>query len=180
MAYSDLRSASAAHRYNSAIIAIRECSGTGEPISAIDWKVLPYCDGQSIERAAEEAELKDGSNAVIAATSSLTNYKLKANLLQCNKEIIDILNGSTGKYYNVFFNQGVVNSKHVEWVFPICKVTGSFSVDMSDWNKIPIEFASVNNAAQAVISCTVLVANTVASGTTFTVPASAQVVIVET
>lgn len=164
------------HRYSSASISIRECTASGGSVLT-SWFIMPYCDGLGLSRAAEESELKDGTNAVIAKDAALTNYKLKGNFLQCNKTVVDLINSSTGKYYNVHFMQGVVNGQYVEWMMPLCKLGGNFDMDLADWNKIPFEISSVDNAAQIVMTTSL---PSLAKATTFTITTNSQVVITET
>lgn len=175
MADTDLRIKAAAKRYNGAVIAIRECSSDGSS-TLTSYFIMPYSDGQGIERVGDTAELLDGSNSTILSSTTLKNYKLKGNFIQVDKATIDILRNALSKTYNVYFYNGVVNGKYQEWFFPICNIDGNFSIELTDWNKVPFVFTSLKN--DAIVTTTTVPG--VAKATQFATPAEEQCVITET
>lgn len=150
MADSVMRNSGMTHRFNSSVVCIQTCSSDGT--GGTDWLILPFSSGEKISRTGDSSELKDGANAVIARDSTLSGYTLSADLLQANADVFKLLNGSTGEYYHVYFNQGRINGKQVDWILGICQMDSAYDTDFSDWNKVPIKFTTLKNAKVVTIT----------------------------
>lgn len=176
MALSLTRDSNLVKRYSDAIGWLVECSSTGLWVTGAAWTTLPRMSAPKIKPNEETASLPDGSGATIYESTTLDSYEFTIDLLQADKQTMDLAEYGRGKYFELLYKIGTVGTKEQIEVFAPGNISGTSEADYSDFVKVGFTFKSTKNDSTLTIA-------TMPTGITATqavIPANYQRVIVET
>lgn len=131
MAWQPAKDKGAIKKFGGGIIRIREVSDDGQTISATDtvYHDIGYIQSHSFEDNTPLESIYDETGKQIAADEGNRVVKITGILMQTDKETLDIVSDTAGKFYRVYIYNGIINDKHQEIFCGICKVAPSFKVD---------------------------------------------------
>jgi len=135
-------------RYSDSKVWIVQCdeNGTFDTKNGwTDWQELPYISAPKVDIKEEVAELKDGSNATIYKSNTLDCYTISFDMLQANKDTIDIIKLARNKLFMLLYKVGTVGSKTQYMLFAPGNISSEGGLDYSDFTKVPFSFSSLKN-----------------------------------
>ena len=133
-------------RFSDAEGWIIECESNGDlSLSGSSWTALPYMSAPKIKPKEETAELKDGSNTTIYNSSQLDSYEFSMEILQADKESLDLSEYARGKFFMLIYKVGRVGDKIQYHIYAPGQIVSTSETDYSDFVKIGFSFKTVKN-----------------------------------
>jgi hypothetical protein len=134
-------------RFSDAEGWIIECESNGDLGVSVgnSWTSLPYMSAPKIKPKEETAELKDGSNTTIYNSSQLDSYEFAMEILQADKESLDLSEYARGKFFMLIYKVGRVGDKVQYHLYAPGQIVSTSETDYSDFVKIGFSFKTVKN-----------------------------------
>ena len=177
MALTLTRDSNLVKRYSEAIGWLVECSSTGAWVTDAAWTTMPRMSAPKIKPNEETAELKDGSGATIYQSATLDSYEFTVDLLQADKNTMDLAEYARDKYFMLLYLVGTVGDKQQIQVFAPGNISSTSEADYSDFVKVGFTFKSTRNDSAITIST--LPSYITSAITQAVIPANKQRIIIE-
>ena len=134
-------------RFSDAEGWIIECESNGSlgVSPGNSWTALPYMSAPKVKPNEETAELKDGSNTTIYNSSHLDSYEFAMEILQADKESLDLSEYARGKFFMLIYKVGRVGNKLQYHLYAPGQILSTSQTDYSDFVKVGFSFKTVKN-----------------------------------
>lgn len=110
------------------VLAVTEAGPLGSEVSA-NWLNMGYVEMTDIDDNTDTESIPDETGKEATSLEGDRKVTLQFTLMQSDNETIEFLNDTVrGNYYSIYWDGGVIDAFHQEWVFPICKIKPAFKL----------------------------------------------------
>jgi hypothetical protein len=140
-------------KFGGGVIRLREVSDDGQTISATDtvYHDIGYLASTKFRDFTPLEDIADETGSVVASEEGQREVKLTGVLMQTDKEAFDIAKDTRRKFYRVYLYEGIVNNKHKEYFFGICRIAPMVDVDFPG-GRTPFEISILRNTLLVTLS----------------------------
>lgn len=139
-------------------ISVRKVQPDGSQLSPTPdtYHSLGYIKSVKPRDITEQTKKYDEVKRLVAVLDQTRDAGFDAILMQSDMDILNFLRkDSRGNYYSVYRDNGIVNGKHQEIFYGICRISPKYEFDSTD-KEIPITVECVANESALTIASGIL------------------------
>ena len=145
------RDASFIKQFSEGILWGIESSSTGV-VGTNTWGTFPIMSAPKIKPNEKTASLPDASGANVYNSAILDSYEFSFDILQSDKDSLDLAEYARDKYFMFAYLVGTVGTKQQVQVFPPSQIQTTSETDYSDFVKTGFVFKTIKNDAVVTVT----------------------------